>query len=117
MSVQVKRRRDTAANVAAYTGASGELVVDTTNNRVTVHDGVTAGGWPAATLSDQFGPVGIGTAPDPSNPLSVYGASALFNGSSFSLTINKSAPGNTASVIFEDGFSGRAQMGLNGSDS
>lgn len=52
MSVQVKRRRDTAANVAAYTGAQGELIVDTTNNRVTVHDGSTAGGWPAAKLSE-----------------------------------------------------------------
>lgn len=52
MSVQVKRRRDTAANVAAYTGAQGELIVDTTNNRVTVHDGATAGGFAAARLSE-----------------------------------------------------------------
>jgi hypothetical protein len=48
MSVQVKRRRDTASNVAAYTGAQGEIIVDTTNNRVTLHDGSTAGGWPQA---------------------------------------------------------------------
>ena len=52
MSVQVKRRRDTAANVAAFTGAQGELIVDTTNNRVTVHDGSTSGGWAAAKLSE-----------------------------------------------------------------
>ncbi len=52
MSVQVKRRRDTATNVAAYTGAQGELIVDTTNNRVTVHDGATPGGFPAAKLSE-----------------------------------------------------------------
>src|SRR5271166_5292697 len=52
MSVQVKRRRDTAANVAAYTGAQGELIVDTTNDRVTVHDGATAGGFAAAKLSE-----------------------------------------------------------------
>jgi hypothetical protein len=60
--------------------------------------------------------VGVGTAPDPNNPLSVYGASALFNGTNFNFTINKAASGDTASVLFEDGFSGRAQMGLNGSD-
>ena len=48
MSVQVKRRRDTASNVAPYTGAQGEIIVDTTNNRVTLHDGSTAGGWPHA---------------------------------------------------------------------
>ena len=52
MSVQVKRRRDTAANLASYVGAQAELLVDTTNNRVQVHDGVTAGGWPAAKLSE-----------------------------------------------------------------
>jgi hypothetical protein len=52
MSVQVKRRRDTSTNVAAYTGAQGELIVDVTNNRVTVHDGTTAGGFPAAKLSE-----------------------------------------------------------------
>ncbi|MFZ1962202.1 MAG: hypothetical protein WAU78_01805, partial [Roseiarcus sp.] len=65
--------------------------------------------------------VGIGTAPDYNNVLSAYGASALFNGAgNFNLTINKGGsggvPADTASLIFEDGFSGRAQMGLNGSD-
>jgi hypothetical protein len=78
-------------------------------------DGV--GKW---TVVDQatsnLGPVGVGTAADPANPLSVYGASALFNGVNFSFTINKAAAANTASIIFEDGFSGRAQLGLNGSD-
>ena len=226
MSVQLKRRRDTAANVAAYAGAQGELIVDLTNNRVTVHDGVTAGGWAAAKLSEvvtaartsvsdtnytalitdrsivftaitaarvvnlpaassfptgvallvvdesgsasnsrtitftpngldvidgssiavissaygfltlqsngvaspngkwtivsratsNLGPVGIGTAADPSNPLSVYGGSALFNGANFNFTINKSASANTASMIFQDGFSARAQLGLTGDD-
>lgn len=52
MAVQVKRRRDTAANVAAYTGAQGELIVDTTNNRLTIHDAVTPGGWAAAKLAE-----------------------------------------------------------------
>ena len=52
MSVQVKRRRDIATNVAPYVGAQGELIVDTTNNRVTIHDGATAGGFPAAKLSE-----------------------------------------------------------------
>jgi hypothetical protein len=52
MSVQVKRRRDIATNVAPYVGAQGELIVDTTNNRVVVQDGVTAGGWAAAKLSE-----------------------------------------------------------------
>jgi hypothetical protein len=223
MSVQVKRRRDTAGNVAAFTGAQGEIVVDTTNNRMVLQDGLTAGGWPAAKLGevvtcartsvsdaaysvlatdrlvaftsltasravtlctaasyppgvrlmivDETGAcsasktitvdraggdtidgatsfalnaafagleiesngtnawtilspapsviasvVGVGTAPDPTNPLSVYGGAALFNGANFNVTVNKSIATNTASLIFQDGFSGRAQIGLNGSD-
>ncbi|HEY1982484.1 MAG TPA: hypothetical protein VGH13_20600 [Xanthobacteraceae bacterium] len=51
-AVQVQYRRGTASQVAAFTGAQGELVVDTTNNRVVVQDGATAGGFPAAKLTD-----------------------------------------------------------------
>lgn len=46
-AVQVQYRRGTASQVAAFTGAQGEMVVDTTNQRVVVQDGTTAGGWPA----------------------------------------------------------------------
>lgn len=51
-AVQVQYRRGTASQVAAFTGAQGELVVDTTNNRVVVQDGATAGGFAAAKLSE-----------------------------------------------------------------
>jgi hypothetical protein len=51
-AVQVQYRRGTAAQVAAFAGAQGELIVDTTNNRVVVQDGSSAGGWPAARLVD-----------------------------------------------------------------
>ena len=51
MSTQVQLRRDSAANVAAFTGKPGEVVVDTTNNRLCLQDGATAGGFPAAKLS------------------------------------------------------------------
>ncbi|CCJ07113.1 phage tail protein [Methylocystis sp. SC2] len=52
MTTQVQRRRGTAAQHASFTGAIGELTVDTTNKRVVVHDGSTAGGFPAAKLSE-----------------------------------------------------------------
>jgi hypothetical protein len=45
-AVQVQYRRGTASQVAAFTGAQGEMVVDTTNQRVVVQDGSTQGGWP-----------------------------------------------------------------------
>lgn len=52
MSVQVRRRREAASFLQTYVGAQGELLVDTTDNRVQVHDGVTPGGWPAARIAD-----------------------------------------------------------------
>lgn len=52
MSVQVKHRRDAAANIAAFTPAQGEVIVDTTNNRLIVGDGATAGGFAAAKLTE-----------------------------------------------------------------
>lgn len=52
MSVQVRRRRESAAFLATYVGAQAELLVDTTNYRLQVHDGATPGGFPAAKLSE-----------------------------------------------------------------
>lgn len=54
-AVQVQYRRGSATQVASFTGAQGEMVIDTTNNRVVVQDGATAGGFPAAKLSDLAG--------------------------------------------------------------
>jgi hypothetical protein len=51
-ATQIQFRRGTASQIATFTGAVGEVVVDTTNNRVVVQDGTTAGGWPAAKLSE-----------------------------------------------------------------
>lgn len=51
-ATQLQFRRGTAAQMATFTGAPGEVVVDTSNNRVVVHDGATAGGWPAARIAE-----------------------------------------------------------------
>lgn len=52
MSTQIQRRRGTAVEHNTFTGAVGELTVDTTNNTVRVHDGVTAGGTRLAKFSE-----------------------------------------------------------------
>ena len=45
MSHTVKRiPRGTAAQVSAYTGPAGELVMDITNNDLVLHNGSTKGG-------------------------------------------------------------------------
>lgn len=49
MSTQLKLRRGTTAQHSSFTGAQGEITVDTTKNTIVVHDGVTAGGKPLAT--------------------------------------------------------------------
>lgn len=48
MSKQIQRRRGSTAEHASFTGAAGELTVDTTKKTVVVHDGTTAGGTPLA---------------------------------------------------------------------
>jgi Major tropism determinant N-terminal domain len=52
LSEQLQLRRGTASQVVALTGAQGEVVMDTTNNRLVINDGSTVGGWPAAKLSE-----------------------------------------------------------------
>lgn len=47
MAKQVQFRRGTAAENDAFTGAVGEITVDTTNKQLRVHDGSTAGGTAA----------------------------------------------------------------------
>lgn len=51
-ATQIQFRRGSAAQMTTFTGAPGEVVVDTTNNRLVVHDGATAGGFAAAKLSE-----------------------------------------------------------------
>jgi hypothetical protein len=49
-TLQFKRYANTV--VANTTGAAGELIVDTTNNILTIHDGVTRGGHSAVSGAD-----------------------------------------------------------------
>lgn len=51
MARQVQLRRGTTAEHATFTGAVGEVTVDTDKDTVVVHDGSTAGGHPI--VSDQ----------------------------------------------------------------
>lgn len=48
MATQLQIRRGTSTQVAAFTGAEGEIVVNTTNDSVHVNDGSTAGGFEMA---------------------------------------------------------------------
>jgi hypothetical protein len=71
----------------------------------------------AADLQNLAG-VGINTAADATNRLAVHSPASLFShaGAGHQLKLNKATPGDTASVLFQTGFSGRAEIGLAGSD-
>jgi hypothetical protein len=62
--------------------------------------------------------LGINTTADATNKLSVSSDAVLLNhnGTSMQLKLNKNAAGNTASLLYQTGFSGRAEMGLTGDD-
>jgi len=52
MAIKILFKRGTAAQNDAFTGESGSVTIDTENNRLRIHDGVTPGGHSAASLVD-----------------------------------------------------------------
>ena len=78
MAVTVQFRRGTAAQNNSFTGAAGEVSVNTTNNSIRVHDGSTAGGTELmlASAGNISGNVPIG------NISGTISASAMDDGSS-----------------------------------
>lgn len=55
MATILQLRRGTTVQHSSFTGAVGEVTVDTTKDTVVVHDGTTAGGFPLAKESDISG--------------------------------------------------------------
>ena len=77
--------------------------------------------WIAAGGSALLNPallVGVNATADTTNRLSVASPSTLLNhtGAGHQLKINKSAAADTASLLYQTGFSGRAEMGTTGDD-
>ena len=62
--------------------------------------------------------VGVNATADATDRLSVSSPNTLFSheGSDHRLKINKASAGDTASSLYQNGFSGRAEMGLAGDD-
>ena len=62
--------------------------------------------------------LGVNTTADATNKLAVASSSILFNniGNDQRVKINKNAVGDTASLLYQTGFSGRAEFGLTGDD-
>lgn len=66
MAIQLQKRRGTVSENNTFTGAEGEITVDTTNKRLRLHDGFTIGGIPIGDYTNvkDFGAIGDGVADD-----------------------------------------------------
>jgi hypothetical protein len=101
------------------TPAAGWIAWVVNEGALVVHDGT---GWISpltATLSGgSVTRVGVNMVADTTNRLSVAAPATLLNhdGGGHQVKVNKAAAGDTASLTFQTGFSGRAEMGLAGSD-
>jgi hypothetical protein len=102
------------------TPVDGWVVWGQAEGEIRVRSGGTfaglSGGVPS--LIANLSGLGIGTTPDAANRLAVASEAALFShdGAGHQLKINKAAVSDTASLLFQTGFSGRAEFGLAGSD-
>ncbi|AZB57947.1 DUF2793 domain-containing protein (plasmid) [Cereibacter sphaeroides] len=79
----------------------------------------TAQGWRTLIgLLPEFPSLGIATPADATNRLAVAGPATLFThaGASHRIKVNKAAEAETASLLFQSDWSGRAEIGLAGSD-
>lgn len=79
----------------------------------------TVGGWDIGTTVTILAPeVGVNATPDTTNRLAVSAPATLLNheGAGHQLKLNKATAGDTLSLLYQTGFSGRAEIGLTGSD-
>jgi hypothetical protein len=78
-----------------------------------------SGTWaPAFTTPETLPRLGIATAPDATNRLAVAAEATLLShaGQGHQLKLNKASPPDTASLLFQSNWSGRAELGLAGTD-
>lgn len=92
MSTQLKHRRGTTAQHSTFTGASGEITIDTSKNTVVVHDGSTAGGYPLAKSSD------LSTLATDSAVVHLAGNETIAGTKTFSSVISGDISGNAGTV-------------------
>ena len=73
----------------------------------------------ASTLALQNVPlIGVNATADATNKFAVSSSALLFNniGNGVQMKLNKNAVADTASILYQTGFSGRAEIGLTGDD-
>jgi hypothetical protein len=97
-----------------YDPAEGWQVFDRASGTLLVFSG---GVWVAVAATGAGLPqMGVNASADPTNRLAVASAATLFthDGAGHQLKLNKAASSDTASLLFQANWSGRAEMGLMG---
>ena len=108
MSEQLQLRSGSASNIAAFTGAAAECVVDTTNNRLVLQDGSTVGGFPAAKLSEVLTPASV--TRHATGATIAAGGLHVLTAAGLSMTLPSAATWTGQPIVIKDG-SGSATPG------
>lgn len=113
-------------NIAAFQDGAWEFYTPQEGWTAWVGDEDILVAWTGTTWQAASGPstvnpvpmVGINASADAANRLTVAAPATLLNheGAGHQLKVNKAAASDTGSLLFQTGFSGRAEMGLAGSD-
>ena len=84
-----------------------------------IYDGVNWVAPPVPQVMQNLTLLGVNATADATNKLAVSSAAVLFNniGNGVQLKVNKNTLADTASLLYQTGFSGRAEMGATGDDS
>ncbi|ATN35306.1 hypothetical protein ACO34A_16000 [Rhizobium sp. ACO-34A] len=100
------------------TPKTGWRAFDLTDNSTKIF---SAGVWHDISMPSEaeVSSLGISTSADATNRLSLSSPASLFNhaGGDHRMKVNKAATGDTASLLFQSGWQGKAEMGLAGDDS
>lgn len=89
-----------------------------TENLFLIFNGTSWSAPPLPTQLQNLSLLGVNATADATNKLAVSSASVLFNnvGAGIQFKVNKNTASDTASLLFQDNFSGRAELGLTGDD-
>ena len=109
--------------LAAWIGESWQFITPAPGWRAASGNDLriwTGSAWTALTAAnlENVPGLGVNTGFDATNRLSVSAPATLLSheGADHQLKINKAAPGDTASLLFQTDWAGRAEMGLAGDD-
>lgn len=105
------------SNIDANVGHEPDAATPASTTEWTYFAIVTGGGGGSGSVNP-VDLVGVNATADTTNRLHVASDASLFShdGAGHQLKINKTAASDTASVLFQTGFSGRAEFGLAGDD-